>query len=103
MRGWLRVNTDGVRTRRQLVPWVRRGIDYTRSPPPKPAEGNRGCSLPRSLSQHQKVLDVRTLVDVLRRAHTCPPLPRFPHDLDCMSEGRLERLQSYDQRIRESR
>jgi TfoX/Sxy family transcriptional regulator of competence genes len=35
MRGWLRVDTDGVRTKRQLEPWVRRGVGYARSLPPK--------------------------------------------------------------------
>jgi TfoX/Sxy family transcriptional regulator of competence genes len=35
MRGWLRVDSDGVRTKRQLEPWVRRGVAYARSLPPK--------------------------------------------------------------------
>ena len=35
MRGWLRVDEDGVRTKRQLEPWVRRGVAYARSLPPK--------------------------------------------------------------------
>jgi TfoX/Sxy family transcriptional regulator of competence genes len=35
MRGWLRVASDDVRTKRQLVPWVRRGVDQARSQPPK--------------------------------------------------------------------
>ena len=35
MRGWLRVEADGVRTKRQLEPWVRRGVAYARSLPPK--------------------------------------------------------------------
>jgi hypothetical protein len=34
-RGWLRVSTEGVRTKRQLEPWVRRGVDYARSLPAK--------------------------------------------------------------------
>ena len=33
--GWLRVETEGVRTKRQLEPWVRRGMAYARSLPPK--------------------------------------------------------------------
>jgi hypothetical protein len=33
--GWLRVDPQGVRTSRQLVPWVRRGVDHARSLPPK--------------------------------------------------------------------
>ena len=32
MRGWLRV--DGVRTKRDLAPWVKRGATYARSLPP---------------------------------------------------------------------
>ncbi len=36
MQGWLRVDAEGVRTRRQLEPWVRRGVAYARSLPPKP-------------------------------------------------------------------
>jgi TfoX/Sxy family transcriptional regulator of competence genes len=35
MRGWLRVDGDGVRTKRQLEPWVRRGVAYARSLPAK--------------------------------------------------------------------
>jgi TfoX/Sxy family transcriptional regulator of competence genes len=35
MRGWLRVDPDGVRTKRQLETWVRRGVGYARSLPPK--------------------------------------------------------------------
>ena len=31
MRGWLRVAPEHVRTKRQLTPWVRRGVDYSRS------------------------------------------------------------------------
>jgi TfoX/Sxy family transcriptional regulator of competence genes len=35
MAGWLRVADAGVRTRRQLEPWVRRGVAYARTLPPK--------------------------------------------------------------------
>jgi TfoX/Sxy family transcriptional regulator of competence genes len=35
MKGWVRVDPDGVRTKRQLEPWVRRGVSYARSLPPK--------------------------------------------------------------------
>ena len=35
MQGWLRVDEDGVRTKRQLEPWVKRGVAYARSLPPK--------------------------------------------------------------------
>jgi TfoX/Sxy family transcriptional regulator of competence genes len=35
MRGWLRVDADGVRTKRELEPWVRRGVAYARSLPSK--------------------------------------------------------------------
>src|ERR687887_1459253 len=31
MKGWLRVDAEGVRTKRQLAPWVKRGVDYARS------------------------------------------------------------------------
>ena len=33
--GWLRVAPEGVRTKRQLAPWVERGAAYARSLPPK--------------------------------------------------------------------
>lgn len=33
--GWLRIAPDGVRTKRQLEPWVKRGVGYARSLPPK--------------------------------------------------------------------
>ena len=35
MQGWLRVDADGVRTKRRLEPWVRRGVDHARSLPSK--------------------------------------------------------------------
>ena len=35
MRGWLRVDAEGVRTKRELQPWVERGVAYARSLPPK--------------------------------------------------------------------
>src|SRR4029450_3974328 len=38
MDGWLRVAPDGVRTRRQLEPWVGGGVGYAG---PSPAQGRR--------------------------------------------------------------
>lgn len=35
MDGWLRVEADGVSTKRQLQRWVTRGVSYARSLPPK--------------------------------------------------------------------
>jgi TfoX/Sxy family transcriptional regulator of competence genes len=35
MQGWLRVDDEGLRTKRQLEPWVKRGVAYARSLPPK--------------------------------------------------------------------
>jgi hypothetical protein len=35
LQGWLRVDAEGLRTKRQLEPWVRRGVAYARSLPPK--------------------------------------------------------------------
>jgi len=35
MQGWVRVDAEGVRTRRELEPWVRRGVSYARSLPAK--------------------------------------------------------------------
>jgi TfoX/Sxy family transcriptional regulator of competence genes len=35
MDGWLRVDSDGVKTKRQLEPWVKVGATYARSLPPK--------------------------------------------------------------------
>ena len=34
-RGWLRVNVEGVRTKRQLERWVARGVTYAKSLPKK--------------------------------------------------------------------
>jgi TfoX/Sxy family transcriptional regulator of competence genes len=34
-RGWLRVEAEGVKTRRQLERWVARGVAFARSLPPK--------------------------------------------------------------------
>jgi TfoX/Sxy family transcriptional regulator of competence genes len=35
MRGWLRVEPEGVRTKRQLEPWVKRGVAYASTLPAK--------------------------------------------------------------------
>jgi TfoX N-terminal domain len=35
MQGWLRVDPEGVRTKRQLERWVARGVSYARSLPAK--------------------------------------------------------------------
>jgi TfoX/Sxy family transcriptional regulator of competence genes len=35
MKGWLRVAPANLRTKRQLTKWVRLGVDYARSLPPK--------------------------------------------------------------------
>ncbi len=35
MQGWLRVDADDVRTKRQLERWVRRGVGYARTLPAK--------------------------------------------------------------------
>jgi TfoX/Sxy family transcriptional regulator of competence genes len=35
VRGWVRVEDDGVKTKRQLTDWVNRGADYARSLPRK--------------------------------------------------------------------
>jgi TfoX/Sxy family transcriptional regulator of competence genes len=34
-KGWVRVSDDGLRTKRQLAAWVRRGVSYARTLPPK--------------------------------------------------------------------
>ena len=34
-RGWVRVSAAGVTTKRQLQPWVTRGVEYASSLPPK--------------------------------------------------------------------
>ncbi len=35
MRGWVRVAPEGVKTKRQLEVWVRRGVEFVRTLPPK--------------------------------------------------------------------
>jgi TfoX/Sxy family transcriptional regulator of competence genes len=35
MKGWIRVDGEGVRTKRQLASWVRRGVQFARTLPPK--------------------------------------------------------------------
>lgn len=37
MQGWLRVDTEAVRTKRQLEKWVRLGAAYARTLPAKPS------------------------------------------------------------------
>lgn len=46
MTGWLRVDADGVRTARQLTPWVTRGSAYARSLPPKQPKRTRARTSP---------------------------------------------------------
>ena len=36
MEGWLRVDADGLRTRRQLTRWVERSLALARAMPPRP-------------------------------------------------------------------
>jgi TfoX/Sxy family transcriptional regulator of competence genes len=36
MKGWLRVDTEDVRTKAQLAKWVKTGVTYAGSLPPKP-------------------------------------------------------------------
>jgi hypothetical protein len=40
--GWLRVDDDGIRTKRQLQTWVARGVAYARSLPSKRVVGLAG-------------------------------------------------------------
>jgi TfoX/Sxy family transcriptional regulator of competence genes len=35
VKGWIRVDAEGLRTKRQLAAWVRRGVEFARSLPPK--------------------------------------------------------------------
>ena len=35
MQGWLRIDLKGLKTKRELERWVRRGVEYARSLPPK--------------------------------------------------------------------
>jgi TfoX/Sxy family transcriptional regulator of competence genes len=35
MEGWLRIDPEGLHTKRQLQRWVERGVSYARSLPPK--------------------------------------------------------------------
>ncbi len=35
MRGWVRVDAEGLKTKRKLEPWVKRGVAYARSLPPR--------------------------------------------------------------------
>jgi hypothetical protein len=35
MKGWILVAEKGFATKRQLAPWVRRGVDFARTLPPK--------------------------------------------------------------------
>jgi TfoX/Sxy family transcriptional regulator of competence genes len=35
VRGWIRVEADGVKTKRQLSAWVARGVEFARGLPPK--------------------------------------------------------------------
>ena len=41
VQGWLRVDAEGVRTKRQLERWVARGVTYARSLPAKGASQKR--------------------------------------------------------------
>jgi len=43
MDGWLRVDAEGLRSRRQLERWVQRGVTYARALPPKSASPALGA------------------------------------------------------------
>jgi TfoX/Sxy family transcriptional regulator of competence genes len=43
MPGWLRVAPEHVRTKRQLMKWVRVGVDYARTLPPKAAKPSKAA------------------------------------------------------------
>ena len=45
MQGWLRVDAEGVRTKRQLEPWGRRGVASARSLPPRESRAGRSGSV----------------------------------------------------------
>lgn len=47
MPGWLRVDTEGLRTKCQLEPWVTRGVTYARSLPSKQSSRDRPRSRER--------------------------------------------------------
>ena len=34
-RGWIRVDADGIKTKRQLAAWVTRGVEFAQGLPPK--------------------------------------------------------------------
>jgi hypothetical protein len=40
--GWLRVDPEGIRTKRQLAAWVTRGVDHANTLPPKQPRKRRG-------------------------------------------------------------
>jgi TfoX/Sxy family transcriptional regulator of competence genes len=44
-RGWVFVPAEGLRTSRQLVPWVERGAAYARNLPPKKPKRRRPATL----------------------------------------------------------
>ena len=48
MAGWLRVDPDGLRTKRQLIAWVNRGVDRARAQPPAKGAARRAVRSPRS-------------------------------------------------------
>jgi TfoX/Sxy family transcriptional regulator of competence genes len=47
MKGWLRVDAEGVRTKRQLEPWVKRGVAFAGSLPPKRLRSSKSRSSAR--------------------------------------------------------
>src|SRR3954451_23846109 len=54
MDGWLRVDPEGLKTKRQLEPWVRRGVAYARSLPPKKAKKRSPTLVPGAAEQLQE-------------------------------------------------
>jgi TfoX/Sxy family transcriptional regulator of competence genes len=43
MDGWLRVAPEGVRTKRDLAPWLKRSLAYVKTLPPKQPRGRRAA------------------------------------------------------------
>jgi len=44
MDGWLRIHGDGLRTKRQLESWARKGLSFARALPPKRTESADLCA-----------------------------------------------------------
>ena len=85
MQGWLRVDADGVGTKRGLEPWVRRGVAHARSLPPKGDAAGAGPAQPASTASARQRRPGAGAAGAGRRPEPRPALGRDAARVDLLA------------------